>query len=402
MAKTRMQCRQEATEEGLDPRSPEFARYVLNCMREREPGRGGGEDGGGGDLAVGPCKHGGHLGHQVKKKGGGYALLTPCEKGFKAETASDGRIWCCKKAPQEEEEETGGEPCAGGYKLSDNPIMPGKGDVWIEAPYFTAEAGWRRDPSAAGHWVWHPDWGYQHRNDVIKYLQGQGTLTKNEGGACRKNYQPETINGEVWCCPEAETATTEAAAGAGGEFQWSPELRESIRSLLARFEQLLDRPMGLKPEERQAIVNYALRGLRAGERGQIQSERDWLSRMGLGGQPFEAEQIAEIKRGTRRGEADIRSTLAIDEIDKALQTLLGTTSTASNLLSTLMTTEQIPEMLSAGRRGESMDYQRMLLDYLVMLMGGEANSPYWDIILKRALEEEPDIWDYLPWLSRMF
>lgn len=293
-----------------------------------------------------------------------------------------------------------GEGCEGGYRLSGAAISAGGGKLWTDG-IIKAEHGWYRDDQAAGHWIWHKEHGYQRLADVHASIQGTKTLTKFEGGACRKGFQPKIIGGVTWCCPEDGGGNGGGGGGMGEEFTWSPEMREAIQRMMERFEEMLDRPYGLSEEERQAIINYYTSSIKGGERGRLQSMEDRLARMGMAGGGLELAETGRIQRGTREQVAGVTQGLAIDEIDKALMNYLQTTGMAQGLLGTLMGAETVPESLSAARRGEGLSQQQMILQYLSILMGGQSNA-YWQAIMNYMGggqgQEQGDIWDWLPYL----
>lgn len=334
----------------------------------------------------------------------GGSQLAPCREGYVPKKAEDGTPWCCSTAspgPEPtppEPEPTPGEGCEGGYVLSGSAISAGGGELWTDG-IIKPEHGWHRDPTAAGHWIWHKEHGYQRLADVHASIQGTKTLTKFEGGACRKGFQPKIMGGVTWCCPEG--APGPEPTPPGEEFTWSPEMREAIQRMMERFEEMLDRPYGLSEEERQAIINYYTSGIKGGERGRLQSMEDRLARMGMAGGGLELAETGRIQRGTREQVAGVTQGLAIDEIDKVLMNYLQTTGMAQGLLGTLMGTEQVPEMLSAQRRGEGLSQQQMILQYLSTIFGGQSNA-YWQSIMNYmggGGQQEGDIWDWLPYLA---
>lgn len=349
-----------------------------------------------------PCAGAGYRPPTAVDVRGKKIQMTPCREGYVSKKAADGTPWCCLATePGEDEdivvdEDVTGEGCEGGYKLSGAAISAGGGKLWTDG-IIKAEHGWYRDPTASGHWIWHKEHGYQKLADVHASVQGTKTLTKYEGGACRKGFQPKIIGGVTWCCPEGGNGDGD---GVGEEFTWSPEMREAIQRMMERFEEMLDRPYGLSDEERQAIINYYTSGIKRGERGSLQSMEDRLSRMGMAGGGLELHEAGRIQRGTREQVAGVTQGLAIDEIDKALMNYLQTTGMAQGLLGTLMGAETVPESLSAQRRQEGLSQQQMILQYLGTLMGGQSNA-YWQAIMNYMGgqgQEQGDIMDWLPWL----
>lgn len=355
-----------------------------------------------------PCGGAGYRAPHIVSKGE-KIQITPCPEGYVSKKAEDGTPWCCSTAAPDEDEDVvvdedvvTSEGCEGGYKLSGAAISAGGGKLWTDG-IIKPEHGWHRDATAAGHWIWHKEHGYQRLADVHASIQGTKTLTKFEGGACRKGFQPKIIGGVTWCCPEGGNGNGgDKVDKVGEEFTWSPEMQDAIRRMMERFEEMLDRPSGLSEEERQAIINYHTSGIKGGERGRLQSMEDRLARMGMAGSGLELAETGRIQRGTREQVAGVTQGLAIDEIDKALMNYLQTTGMAQGLLGTLMGTEQVPEMLSAQRRGEGLSQQQMILQYLSTLMGGQSNA-YWQAIMnymggQGRQRQDSGIMDWLPYL----
>ena len=187
---------------------------------------------------------------------------------------------------------------------------------------------------------------------------------------------------------------------ANGAFTWSPELSKLIPGLRERYGYLLKYPKGITPEEREAIISYTLRGVQAGERGRIEAKRKGLSRMGLLGTGAEFEEEEKERRYTAEQTADVRKGFAVEDIQSRLNTLMTTTGGAQNLLATLMQTEQVPEMLSAGRRGEARASLDQLLSYLGLTMGGAGQylGPYGQGIFAQAGGQTGGGASFLPWL----
>jgi len=378
---------------GLTPGTQEYADCIDECMKGSEPGKGNEERGGS------PCEGEGYLGKQMKS-GRNYILLQKCREGYSPRKAGDGRIWCCKKTEDKTDEEEGttdeeGEVGEGCYKLADKPLAPGGGKIWTD-DLITAEMGFRRPGNAQGHWL-HRGGKWYTLEDVHNAIKNNtlGSLQGREGSACQKGYKRVTKDGEVYCCPDEGGGT-----GGGGTFEWSPELMEMLTGLQERFKYLLEYPMGYSPEDRQAIINYMVGGIQRGERGEIQSLKDRLARTGLIGQPAAVEQIGELKRGTGEKIAGVRQGLAVDEINKRYQQMLGTTGMASQLFGVTSSIEQLKEALNAGRRSESRDAFSQLMQYLSILMGGGQNSGYWQAIFNSMNQGGgQDIWDLLPYFG---
>lgn len=399
MAKSINQCRIEAEEAGHQPGSPDFDDYVENCIMG---GKGGKQPPG---PAGSPCQYGGSLGQQVKDERGNYRLLKPCKSGYKPIKAADGRIWCCLGAvPGDENGNGNGDENGNGngdvdencYKLAESPIAAQGGQLWTDDA-ITAEMGFYRNPAAQGHWLhkngkWYltKDIKAAIKNNTLNSLQGV------EGGACKKGYKKTVKDGVAYCCP-AEGGTPGETPG--GEFKWSPELMKLIESLRGRYEYLMKYPRGTSPEERQSIINYMVSGIKRGERGEIQSMKDRLARVGLIGQPAEIGEVERIERGTRELTSKAKTEVGIDELDRRYREMIGTTGLAGNLMSILLGTEQVPEVLSSARRSEQKDYMAMLLQYLSTIMGG--SNSYWQAILNYMSQGEggSDFSDWLPYMG---
>jgi len=185
-----------------------------------------------------------------------------------------------------------------------------------------------------------------------------------------------------------------------GEFKWSPELSKAIPGLMERYQYLLKYPKGITPEEREAIISYTLRGVKSGERGRIEAKRKGLSRMGLLGTGAEFEEEEKERRFTAEQVADVRKGFGVEDIQSRLNALMTTTGGAQSLLATLMQTEEVPEMFSAGRRGEARASLDQLLNYLGLTMGGAGQylGPYGQGIFAQAGGQTGGGASFLPWL----
>lgn len=346
---------------------------------------------GDGKEAGSPCEGSGYLGKQIKGPDGTWRLLEPCRAGHVAKKAEDGRIWCCG---------VGEKPCA-----SDADCPGGKKCV----------DGQCVEPDAEG-------------------CEGGYVLTGGES-SCREGFFWKKYGETVWCCPEGtpglctsdddcpEGQECDKVTGAcvdiqdgdggdgggdggiGGMFGWSPELQGLISRIMERANYLLDYPRGLTPAERQTIINYAIEGVKKSEPGRLQASRDQLARMGLLGSGFELTEAGKIRRETREMAADVRRELAIDELNRRFSELMGTTGMVGDLGQFLLTTEQIPEVLSAARRTEGYATTNALLNYLGQLSAGAGSfAPYWQAIISQLAGGQAggaggNIWDWLPWLS---
>jgi len=354
------------------------ARAFQDCLRACGGGGGGGEEcAGGHELPMGASQ---------------------CGEGFKLKMIGDKRYCCPETGP-----DVGEDPCGGGgYKLADDPILPGGGEEWVNNQGIVEYPGWSRDPNAEGHWMWHKDYGYQKMQDIDAFNKsGTPFPTYTTQGACRKGtVRTPDAQGEIWCCPGEQDGG--GGGGVGGEFQWSEGLQGLMGRIMERANYLLDYPRGLTPSERQGVINYAIESTKAGERGQLQSSRDQLARSGLLGSGFEFEEAGRIKRETRGRETDIRRQLAIDELDRRFNELMGTTGMVQGLSGTLMQGEQIPEILSGARRSEGQAAINSLLSFLGGSMGGQ-NNQYWTAIINQLMGSQGEssgggMMDWLMWL----
>lgn len=165
----------------------------------------------------------------------------------------------------------------------------------------------------------------------------------------------------------------------------------------------LDYPMGYTPEQRQSVVSFATRGVEQQEAARKEKETSRLARMGVLGTGFETPEMQRIERGTAAQKAGIQESVAIQELQSRIGNLATTSGISSNLMSRLFETEQIPEMLSAGRRGEGARNIDQMLNYMGMLMGGQRGmmDPYLQAIMAQgqyAMGGE-SLMDYLPMLA---
>lgn len=332
-----------------------------------------------------------------------------CREQFGEETQSKRRCVCEGiKQNGEDGGETGGEggECSNGYKLSDSPLAAEGGKVWTEDG-LTAEMGFVRNSAHAAHWLY-KDGKWYKLGDVISAINaGDWTQAKpvELPGMCKKGWQPKTINGEWMCCQEGGGG---GEGGAGGMFNWSPELQNYFKRMMDRLSYLLDYPRGLTDEERQSIVNYALTGIQRQERGEMQSMRDRIARMGLLGSGFELREGEKIQRGTEEMKAQVRQGLAIDEINRRFQELMGTTSAAQGLMGLLMQGEVTPEQLNAARRAEGQQSLAMMLQFMQSMYGaGQGYLPsYLQALLTQgqlgSYGSSSGIGSWLPWLGYLF
>jgi len=308
-----------------------------------------------------------------------------CKEGFKPQyDPATISTWCCPKAapectedrhcpegyrcvdgrcvPIEEpviDEDEDGEGCEGGYILSSDPIAGGGGSIWTD-DIIKAEHGWFRDPTTEGHRVWHKDWGFQMSEDVYKYLQGTGTLTKSTSGACKKGFKQESIAGEVWCCPTDVPTDTPGL----GEYAIPDWLKEFLDMLTGRGKELLDPSQyGYSKEAMEAMFGRGFEKVRGAEAATRESLQDVLSRSGMLGTAAETSKMAETGWETERGIADLQRDLMIKGEEQRKKDLLSYTGLAQSIFGTGIGTEGFLEMINAARRGERKDWYQMLLDF---------------------------------------
>jgi len=430
----------------------------------------------GDDNGENPCPEGGYRAPTVDGK-----MISPCDEGYFQKNNAAGEPWCCMETPPPPP-----EGCTGGHKLPHGSSSCEEGFELrvIDDVNWCCPVGENGKEKCSG--------GYK----------------KPEGEPCMSGFHTEAFEGEPWCCPDKEEEE-------GEEFEWSDELKELLEMLRGRFKSLLgyespdvlgkfrdlldritggakgllgyespdvmgklgpvldplmkrmqylyDYPRGLTPEERQEVINYAMKGMKRGERGQLQTSRDRLARMGLLGSKFELREAGRIGRETREGEADVRSRLAIDELDRRFQELMettgmaaqlgqipiglekwdaerifkemissralgtqmaqvpmeaekwdaetifnemmGTTGAAQSMMGTFMGAETMPETLSAARRQEGYGSLDMLLRYLATMMGGQQSflGPYMQAIMgQKTRSGSEGISNWLPYLMMMF
>jgi len=189
----------------------------------------------------------------------------------------------------------------------------------------------------------------------------------------------------AWCQTvgyEADCRTPKG--GGGGEWQFPPELMARYQALLARLDELLGRERGLTDAERQAIINFATQGIQRQERGQLQSVQDRLASMGILGEQFYSPEEERIQRGTQERISGVQQGLAIDEMTRRFNELMGTTGMSNEIMRLLMSMPLAAEGVNAGRRGEAFN----ALQLLMSLFGGIGQqsqtfnySPYIQAIL---------------------
>jgi hypothetical protein len=139
----------------------------------------------------------------------------------------------------------------------------------------------------------------------------------------------------------------------------------------------MENPRGTTDAERQAIINFATERIKRGQRGEMQSMEDRISRMGLLGGGFQASEAGRIRRGTREDVVSLQRQVAEGEIDRRFSELMGGTQMAQGLLGTMMTSEQLVEILNAARRGEGETAMQQFLAYLNMILGSYGQGSDW-------------------------
>lgn len=185
-----------------------------------------------------------------------------------------------------------------------------------------------------------------------------------------------------------------------GEFTWSEEFAPLLKGLKERMGFLFKYPQGYTPEEREAIISQTVKGVQGGERGRIEAKRKGLSRMGLLGTGAEFEEEEKERRFTAGQVADVRKGFGVEEIVNRFQRLLGTTGMARELGTTLMRSEEIPEIMSGARRAEGFRSIDQFINYLNMIMGGQMGTlnPYMQATMTQAGMGGQDM-SWLPMLS---
>lgn len=361
-------CRDECRAKGLKPGTPDFVRCLVECKRGRETTCSDNDDcPDHQDCVDGKCKD--------------RLPVFDC-KGD--EDCPPGLICDRGKCRPKDGGGDGENPCEeGGYQLTDEVgFGGGGGDPNPKYEGFNRSGQWQ------GGWMWHVA--------TKKYYQKADVIAGNWAGTgvdyvCKK-FHERTVDGEggVWCCPGGSDFDDDGdgAGGPGGEFQWGEGLQDLLARIMERANYLLDYPRGLTPQERQATINYAIEGVKAGEAGEKQSMRDEMSRIGMSGSGFQVSEIARIERERRQAGGDVRRELAIDDLSRRFSELMGTTGMAQGLTGTVMQGEQIPEILSAARRSEG----STTLSQLIALLGGQSGSAgggggssYWQAILAQLM-----------------
>jgi hypothetical protein len=184
----------------------------------------------------------------------------------------------------------------------------------------------------------------------------------------------------------------------GQEFKWSEDATGAIKGLKERMNYLLEYPTGITPEEKQAIINYSARGIKAGQAPALESTRAALSRAGLLGTGAEFEEMGNIKRGTSQALADLQNKVTIQDIQDRYNKLMGTTEATQSLAGTILGTEVTPEQLNVARRGEGRGGLQDIITYLQTMMGGQQGSmdQYLRAIMNQLQLTQGGGMEYLP------
>ena len=286
-----------------------------------------------------------------------------CPEGYTLTEYPDGTARCCPGGG------TTGEECAGGYRLTDNPIAPGGGSLWTDE-IIKPEHGWYRDPGAAGHWIWHRDYGYQYLEDVYNFIQQGTALPQGATGACAKGYQPKEINGETWCCPEAGGGGAGGGGGGGelGWWDWPEDMKEFYRQLMERGTGLLNMPLGYTPEMMASWFGRDFSKIRGMETPYREDLLRTLGREGMLGTGEALTTMGKSAWDVERSISDLTRDLFMAGEEKKKQDLLDYTNLAQTLFGQGMGYNQLIEILNAARRGEGERAMNMLLELLGMLM----------------------------------
>jgi hypothetical protein len=300
-----------------------------------------------------------------------------CAQGFKRQYFSDkNETWCCPgDEPPDAPKPPGDKPSADCIPLTRD-FVGGKGQnraIWRD-PEKRYPDKYYRSVSWEGHRLWDPTTKlYYHENDLIAFHQDGVPLPKGQNKVCPKG----TVRKGVWCCPSAGGG----GAGGGGTgtnvpdwWDWSDKTQGLLGLFGDRIKYLFENPRGMSEEEKQAIANYATRGIKEGERGNIRAIEERLARQGMAGGGEEFQEVEKIRRGTREDVAGVQQAIAIDDAQKRFDQLMQTTSMSSMLMQLLMGGETTVEALNAARRGEGRMDLSLLLQYLGIISGSNDDS----------------------------
>lgn len=304
----------------------------------------------------------------------------PCDKGWHPVVTGDGEKWCCPD--RKEKCETGWHWDTDLKKcVIDTPQGPCSGEGH-QLPFGKSqcEEGFKIKKADDGtYWCC--------KDDVIPGHCDDGWHWDEDLKKCVIDREDNCVDGTHWDSHIEECVDDENGNGngnGGGEFEWGEDLQGLLARIMERANYLLDYPRGLTPQERQAVINYAIEGVKAGEAGEKQTAKDELSRIGMFGSGFQKTEMSRISRETRQRSGDVRRELAIDELDRRFQEIIGTTGMAQSLTGTLMESEKIPELLSGARRTEGQASINAFLAFLSQSGAGGDNA-YWQAILSQLL-----------------
>lgn len=367
----RRDCRQKCRQEGLKPYTPQFEQ----CVKECQQGGGGGGGGGGcsgecAEMGLTPgtpefiecvqecrgCPDGQHLENGTCVPN---IVDRPCRPGFILDPSTGE----CVKDDQE-------DTCEGGYLLADDPIQGSGGSVWTDE-VIKPEHGWFRDPRKQGHQVWNNTYGLQNLPDVHNFIQTGADLTPNlEASACKKGFTKKTMNGEEMCCP-GNGGGNGNGGGTLGEFKFPPGMQELMDLLLGRGKDLLNMPLGLTQEEKDAMFGKGFENIQSRAGAQREDLYSSLSRSGgLGIGEREGEGTRKISRGIEEDISDAMRDLLIYGSERKKSDLLDFTGAAKGIFGSGLQYENLLEAINSGRRGES---QAAFMQFLTMLMSGFFN-----------------------------
>jgi len=346
-----------------------------------DPDKPNGNGGGGGQ---GPCSGEGYKPKVAHNPPHGYIQLEECRSGYSPKKDANGVPWCCKDAGDEPLPDEERPPnCAGGQKRNLGDECPEN----LPKKMFYKKVHWCCPEEEDG------DGDGTEDCPKGNYFNIKADETCPEGYVkiSKPNQNIHRCECSAWCLTvgyEADCKTKKGGDGDGEQWKPSDDLQAIIQSLLARINELLGYDTGLSEEELQMIINRMTGNIKAGERGRIESMEDRMAGMGLLGTGMELEEYGKIGRQTREVTADVEAQVAIDQALRKYQEFMGTTGMAQSLFGTVLGTEQLEEVLNAARRGEGRQDMGMMLQYLSMILGKDANNPYWQAIINQLSNSE--------------
>ena len=262
--------------------------------------------------------------------------------------------------------DTTGE-CSGGYRLADNPIVAGGGNIW-EDEVITSEMGFFRNPDAAGHWL-HKDGRWFHRKDIIDAINAGtlDTLAGQEGGMCAKGYQPKNINGESWCCPVAGAGTSTGTGEGLGWWEPPSEMQNYYLNLMGRGQEFLDMPLGFTPEMINKWFGRDFELIRGMEGPMREQAMTTLGREGMLGTGAVPERMGKIAWDVESGISDLSRNLFLESEMQKKKDILDYSGMAQSIFGTGMGYNQLIEAINASRRGERQAAMDALMQWLAMM-----------------------------------